>query len=171
LLSMIDDGDGWLQEIARENNLPFTRKSQPDAQESRRDQRTQLKDRYQSHVRKLKARIQEAEEAGKESQIKALNKQLAQLRQQARKQGVDEESSDDSPEQFKPAASEAVAQPPVIDMAKIIDEAYLRTLSRFPTADEVQTASTFIRESQDPVDGIRSVLWALVNTREFLVNH
>jgi hypothetical protein len=171
LLSMIDDGDGWLQEIARQNNLTFTRKSQPDAQETRRDQRGQLRARYQSQVRKLRARIEEAEKAGKESQIKALNKQLAQLRQQAKKQGVDGDKSDDSAEESQPAHGEAVVPPPPIDLAKIIDEAYLRTLSRFPTADEVQTTSTFIRESSDPVDGIRSVLWALMNTREFMVNH
>ena len=53
----------------------------------------------------------------------------------------------------------------------IVNDAYLRTLSRFPTADEMQTSQAYIKAEADPVDGIRSVLWALLNTREFMVNH
>jgi len=61
--------------------------------------------------------------------------------------------------------------PSTMNVTEIINEAYLRTLSRFPTADELQTAQTYISDSSDAIDGIRGVLWALVNTREFIVNH
>jgi hypothetical protein len=58
-----------------------------------------------------------------------------------------------------------------LDTAAIVTAAYLRTLSRYPSSDELEISQTFIAEAADPVSGIRDVFWALINTREFLVNH
>ena len=67
----------------------------------------------------------------------------------------------------------AISVPPVPtwNVTEVINDAYLRTVSRFPTADELQTAQTYIADSSDPIGGVRDVLWALMNTREFIVNH
>jgi hypothetical protein len=172
LLALIDDSDGWLKEVASANQLTFARKSQPDAEESRRDQKAALKERYQSQISRLKERMAAAEKAGNEDQLKSLKKQLSKLKDQARKAGA--ETDDAEPVADASTGSSAnISDSPAskLNVAAIIDEAYLRTLSRFPTAHEMQTAQTFIAESADPVDGIRSVLWALMNTREFIVNH
>ncbi len=53
----------------------------------------------------------------------------------------------------------------------VIRQAYLRALCRHPVADELKIAVDFVRESSDPVDGVRSVVWALLNTKEFLLTH
>jgi hypothetical protein len=58
-----------------------------------------------------------------------------------------------------------------IDVDKLITEAFLRTVSRPPTAQERGEAKTDIAAAKTPVDGVRDLLWALVNTREFKVNH
>jgi hypothetical protein len=58
-----------------------------------------------------------------------------------------------------------------LDLDHIINETFLRTLSRPPTAKEIAMAKEDIAAAKDPVDGVRDVLWALLNTREFLVNH
>jgi uncharacterized protein DUF1549/uncharacterized protein DUF1553 len=58
-----------------------------------------------------------------------------------------------------------------LDLDAVVNEAFLRTLSRPPTAKEVSMAKEDIGAARDPVDGVRDVLWALLNTREFLVNH
>jgi hypothetical protein len=58
-----------------------------------------------------------------------------------------------------------------LDLEVVISEVFLRTLSRPPTAKEILTAKEDISAAKDPVDGVRDVLWALLNTREFLVNH
>lgn len=52
-----------------------------------------------------------------------------------------------------------------------ITEAFLRTLSRPPAADELQEARADLAAARDPLDGLRDLLWALLNTREFSVNH
>jgi hypothetical protein len=62
-------------------------------------------------------------------------------------------------------------KPPAFDQDEVIQEIYLRTVSRFPTADEVKRAKEDLASAKDPVDGVRDVLWAMLNAREFLVNH
>jgi c-di-GMP-binding flagellar brake protein YcgR len=57
-----------------------------------------------------------------------------------------------------------------VDAETIVREAYLRTLSRNPNDDELAVSVEFINASEDAAEGVRGVLWALVNTREFLVN-
>jgi hypothetical protein len=57
------------------------------------------------------------------------------------------------------------------DAADVVRSAYLRTLSRLPTAAEQQAGETYLQESSTPAAGLRDLLWALVNTKEFQVNH
>jgi hypothetical protein len=58
-----------------------------------------------------------------------------------------------------------------VSIEKIIEDAYLRTLSRFPDQEEIEISMTFIEESKTPSDGLQSLLWALVNTKEFIISH
>ena len=53
----------------------------------------------------------------------------------------------------------------------VVEDAYLRTLSRFPDAEETEIAVSFIEESETPAAGVQSLLWALVNTKEFIITH
>ena len=171
-LALLDANDGWLAEVAKQNNLTFTRRSSPDGADVARErqraaQREQLKERFTARVKRLKAQIAEAEKSNAEKQVVALRNQLKTLREQAKTQGIFEADTEDAPADNSAAAS----LPPNFNAEEVITEAWLRTLSRFPTADELQTAQAHIKNAQDPVEGIRSVLWALVNTREFVVNH
>jgi hypothetical protein len=52
-----------------------------------------------------------------------------------------------------------------------VAETFLRTVSRPPTMEELQSARRDIAAAKDPIDGLRDLLWALLNTREFSVNH
>ena len=54
---------------------------------------------------------------------------------------------------------------------EIINQAYLRTLSRFPTEDERLRCLEYFDEEADAIDGLKDILWALLNTKEFVVNH
>ncbi|MFM7057244.1 MAG: DUF1549 domain-containing protein [Planctomycetota bacterium] len=172
-LALLDANDSWLAEIAKDHKLTFTRRSSPDGADVTRErqraaQREQLRERFTARVKRLKSQIAEAEKANSEKQVAALRSQLKTLREQAKAQGIVEPDSEDAASADAPAT---VAIPADLNTEAIITDAWLRTLSRFPTADELQTAQTHIKEAQDPVEGIRSVLWALLNTREFVVNH
>ena len=50
-------------------------------------------------------------------------------------------------------------------------EAYLRTLSRLPTENELTIARQHVAVATDPHAGLRDLLWALLNTKEFVVIH
>ena len=55
--------------------------------------------------------------------------------------------------------------------AKIVDELFLATLSRLPTADEKAASLDRVSAAADREAGLADVLWALINTREFILNH
>ena len=57
------------------------------------------------------------------------------------------------------------------DDGKRIDEIFLVTLCRPPTEDERQACAKYVRESATPTEGLRGVMWSLLNTREFLLQH
>jgi hypothetical protein len=52
-----------------------------------------------------------------------------------------------------------------------IEELYLATLSRLPDESEMQTCLRHVGESESPEKGLQSVLWGLLNTREFVLQH
>jgi hypothetical protein len=53
----------------------------------------------------------------------------------------------------------------------LIREAYLRTLARKPTVAEAVAANEYLAGSVDGARGLRDLLWALLNTKEFITNH
>lgn len=169
VLSMLDAQDGWLAETCKQNGLQFTRKSSDDAAAAQQARaRTQLKTRFKEQLKKLEDQLAAAEQKQSARQIESLKTQIRKLRDQAIARGVIEA---DPQQDSQPADATAATAPAQLNTDTIITDAWLRTLSRLPTDAELQTARTWISESKDPVEGIRGVLWALLNTREFIVNH
>jgi len=54
---------------------------------------------------------------------------------------------------------------------KIIDGLYLRTLARPPSAAETKKMIAYVKSSADPARGYNDVMWALLNSAEFMFNH
>jgi hypothetical protein len=57
------------------------------------------------------------------------------------------------------------------DTAALIREAFLRTVSRPPTAAEAERSAAHLERVGGPLEGLQELLWALLNTREFITNH
>jgi hypothetical protein len=57
-----------------------------------------------------------------------------------------------------------------VPVAKAIEELWLATWSRRPTADELAKAEGWVKSAPTPREGLQDVLWVLVNSREFLFN-
>lgn len=53
----------------------------------------------------------------------------------------------------------------------MIADAFLRTLSRPPTSTELQVANRYFSEAENSYAAMRDLIWALVNCKEFIVNH
>jgi hypothetical protein len=56
-------------------------------------------------------------------------------------------------------------------LPQIIEELYLTTVSRPPRPDELTKAQGWIGSATTPKEGAQDLLWALLNSREFLFNH
>ena len=57
------------------------------------------------------------------------------------------------------------------DDGKRIDEIFLATLCRPPNEDERAACAKYVQGSATPAEGFRGVMWSLLNTREFLLQH
>jgi hypothetical protein len=55
-------------------------------------------------------------------------------------------------------------------LPEVVEELYLVTLSRPPRADETTRALEWLRHAPTPREGAQDLLWALLNSREFLFN-
>src|SRR5262249_49802775 len=59
----------------------------------------------------------------------------------------------------------------IADNEKLVEELYLSTVSRYPTADEKQRALDHVAKAADRKAGFEDLLWSLLNLREFVFNH
>jgi hypothetical protein len=54
---------------------------------------------------------------------------------------------------------------------ELVEEAFLATLSRLPKAEEKASSLAHLRAARTRLDGTTDLVWALINTREFILNH
>lgn len=54
---------------------------------------------------------------------------------------------------------------------EIFEEVFLAAMSRFPTPREVKTFQEHRQSTSDRSAAFTDVVWALINTREFILNH
>ncbi len=55
--------------------------------------------------------------------------------------------------------------------AELVREAYLRTLSRAPSSAELSRSVEHLSRTDDTLSQLRDLVWALLNTHEFITNH
>jgi hypothetical protein len=103
-------------------------------------------------VAQLKDRLEQLRKNGNDQQAKRLQARIAELEKQ---QG--------------PAEDETGKL--TIDEPTLVRQAYLRTLSRLPTEDELDRCLGYLAQADSPAAGAKGLLWALLNTKEFIVNH
>ena len=74
----------------------------------------------------------------------------------------------------KPIKPEGDALEPIeeeITPDYIVEHAYLRTLSRLPSGEERTRAIAYLEQAPNHAEGLRDLMWVLLNTQEFLTNH
>lgn len=58
-----------------------------------------------------------------------------------------------------------------VDLKMLVEEAYLRTLSRLPEPAELQESMKYLQQTESVSEGMHDLLWVLLNTQEFITNH
>ncbi len=142
VLAAINGGkDSWIDQITKKPSTKLSDGSDLARLDVKRE------------IARLKVRIERAKKSDEDKLVKRLERRLAEI------QAIDRE---------RKAAPEGTV---ALEQAEVIKQAYLRTLTRYPTPEEVERCNQFFAESSSPAEGARGVLWALINTKEFIVNH
>jgi hypothetical protein len=167
VLGMIDNRNGWLAQVSKDLDIRFVPQSQPAQNNNERNRerlaQKQLGD-LQEQLAKDQARVKALKKAKKDKEAKALERKVEQSQQRI---AALKKSSGHVVSESK-SQGEKVAD---FDADAIVKQAYLRTLSRYPTSEELERSREYVKNSDETINGIRGLLWALVNTKEFIVNH
>ena len=150
VFTTIDRADGWLVErtkaaktIAKGDGKPANRGPG-------------------GNVDALASRLKEAKAAGQTKKVERIEARLVALRK----------TTKDAKRSASPATKPADPVRPTVDNAEaIVHEAYLRVLGRPPVAVEATAAEDHLADAPDMARGMRDLLWALLNTKEFATNH
>ena len=139
-------GDGWLDQLARKYRIP------QGNQASRRPPRPA---NYDERLKQLKQQMARLREAGNVEQAERLARSLAAYRKRFAEPArtADEESSS------------------AFATEEIVSQAFLRTLSRYPSDEELRRSVEYVNAEENKINGVRGLVWALLNTKEFIVNH
>lgn len=146
---------GWLEQIAKQLR---PNASVPVAQGANQTKQIQ---NYRKQIEFVRARLAQLKDGSNQEAIPRLERRLGQLQKEIQR------LTPQPPPEPKPALEATAAA----DLKSIVRQAYLRTVSRYPADDELKKSVAYIAQAEDPVDGVRDVLWALLNTKEFIVNH
>lgn len=196
--ALMNRGGSWLAETSQKYRVAFQTEAAPNpksngkgkdktatkpakaAAKSAGANPEDVKQRLASDLDRVQKRLQKAIKAGQKEEVAKLEDRLGILKNPLaklgdkpagkRKPGADGKPPVDA----KPGpavAKQAVPPPSAPPKDQLVREAYLRTLSRLPTAQELARAKQHLVQSPNVVAGLSDLLWALLNTKEFIVNH
>ncbi len=178
LKAMNDPKHSWLAQVAKEYNLSPTRVSGPTPAPPRMEKKdTRTVDVLDREVRKFRRQLElQVEKEGNEKVIKAIKSSLALAEKRLNELTA---SKPESSEQEATTLAIYSDKPPAKsdnglsdeNATKVVEEVYLRTLSRKPTAFELEKSKNAIAVAENPFNGISDVLWVLINSKEFILNH
>jgi hypothetical protein len=106
-------------------------------------------------IERMKVRLKRAREKKDADQVQRIQARLRELEKAADAK----EAAEKDPEGIS------------LDGPELVRQAYLRTLSRLPTPVETARCMEFLAAADSPAAGAKGLLWTLINTKEFIVNH
>ncbi len=166
VLGMIDNRNGWLAQVAKDLDTRFVPQSQPAQGGNGRERavQQQIGDTQQQLV-KDQAKVKALKKDGKTKEAAELERKVEKTRQRiaALRKSIGQSAPSGNKSQGEKLAN--------LDPDNVIKQAYLRTLSRYPTSEELERSREYVKSADETINGVRGLLWALVNTKEFIVNH
>jgi hypothetical protein len=177
LKAMTDPKRSWLSQVAGERGWTLPRDSQQETDKKtaqRKREQAELDDldrkvrTYRAQLEKLKAKN------ASEKLIREAKSRLASSEKKLEAKEA-EMAADSVPPESSTAREQAAAEDreslATKDMENLIGEAYLRTLSRQPSQEERRTSLQAVVAADSPVQGLSDLMWALINSKEFILNH
>lgn len=133
-------------------------------------QKEQMGDRLeklQEQARDAKQRVAQLKKQDDKKKLQQAQKRFRELNEQMRKVRQMASKAGNTPAKLQ------TFEEPISDekSAEIITNTYLRSLSRYPTEAEIAAARKYLGDSQNKMDGLYDLIWAVLNTKEFMLNH
>lgn len=163
---------GWIAQMDQEYQLTGSLRRGPAAGRADQRQRQNIQKQLRKQVEKLRsldAEQRQQQAAELRSRIKRLRGRLANLGAQSG--GAEEGRQGDAAREVEGSRGEATAAERTERLTPLIHAAYLRTLSRHPEPHEIEATLAFIGSSASELDGLEGIVWSLINTKEFILNH
>jgi hypothetical protein len=162
--NLLDRKEGWVPTLAIATGQPTAApapaaNAKPNRGGKGADAKAKPPQSLAEQITTLETRLRRAKARGvdkEKAQIPALEKQLTSLKQRQTDQAK---------------ALRAAGGIKKLEPESLIREAYLRTVCRPPTDEEMEIAKKYLAESRNSLTGLRDVVWALINTKEFITNH
>ncbi len=153
--------DSLQKAVAKKDVAKKDKDKKPTAKKDGRKPDVLTPEQKTRRIAQLTERIRQLEEKRDAKQVKLLTARLADLKRQ--------------PTQARGPAAPAVnlkpSQLPLAKKQELVRTLYLRTLSRYPREPESEKALAYLDKSDNVANGLRDLVWAVVNTEEFIVNH
>jgi Protein of unknown function (DUF1549)/Protein of unknown function (DUF1553) len=175
MLALIDRAGAWLKELGGATRAgggrPFDQtQAEPDATSKDPEVATQRVARLEVQLAKLKKKGKQEQAAVVLARLEKARHAVALGHATAPKASVEVPVAQAAVQTKAPSANQSAVATRLSD-AELVRQAYLRTVSRPPTAEELARAGQHLHESTNRLTGLRDLLWALLNTKEFIVNH
>jgi len=174
MLALIDRAGSWVKEIGGEVQAAGTGQT---GDKSKADIKPSDSEVARQRVARLEALFGKLQKNGKQEQAAFVLARLEKVRKVAAGAQVASTSVNQAgtvalaPVQQSVPSSNQVATAPRLSDTDLIRQAYLRSVSRPPTETELARARQHLRESPNRPAALRDLLWVLLNTKEFIVNH
>ena len=164
MLTQLSARGGWLDELRREHKIL-----------SADDNHRQIT-RYQKNIKTARKRLAQLHAAlpkkpvdGEPGALKVYEAKIQAYKKQKMK-------IDNALLEYTEKMAELRPQPGAVrelpeGTEALITETFLRTVSRYPTHKEMEMARTDLSKAPNVVAGVQELLLALLNTKEFMVNH
>jgi Protein of unknown function (DUF1549)/Protein of unknown function (DUF1553) len=180
VLSWLNDPkDSWVASVAEKYGWQTPRGQATPGNDKRNDMAGRLPEqleKLQKQLEKAETKLAQAQASGQEQLVESLRQRKEQaLKQKERLEKLiadpekvatrlqaDLENASKSQEDQRMTEEQALW---------ITEQAYLRALSRKPKPNETQVSMGYLRTESNPTMATENLIWSLLNTKEFIINH
>lgn len=176
---LTDSKTSWVAEVAEKFGWETPVGRANSGQSASPQARKQLK-RFAGLLSEANEQIADAKTEGRIRMLESLQKKRAEIMKRAesmakknrllsdwnRMLGETEAEIEDAAAQSE--SSRRMTQEQALWVA---EHAYLRSLSRRPNAAELSIATNYLTSEDNPTSAVEGLIWSLINTKEFILNH
>lgn len=174
---LTDPKTSWVSSVAKKFEWDLPKSADRDA--ASEAQLRKALDNLRTRKEQIDKRLAAAQAEEQSKLVANLQKQkqfvIRQVRAMAEKEGLGDdwrqllEKGNASAESN--VTQESTSKMTADQAAWVCENAYLRTLSRFPNSQEQATTLEFLQADPNPTQAVAGLMWSLINTKEFILNH